>query len=166
MPAKSLSCTFMARSIAAFESSSKRTLLPWSPTRTACQADRAHAISTGHLMCYRPVPGYLRPGHRRNVPHSWAFLWWDADPTRQRVRRKPQGVLPFSEVLTTQQKSRRLRTQRRRAPSRTLRATRSRKSSRDWSGCRSIPVLAVMRFAIWRAVRSRTAKSKLSRRCR
>jgi len=32
--------------------------------------------------------GYLRLGHRKQGPNCWEFLWWDTEPTGQRVRRK------------------------------------------------------------------------------
>ena len=32
--------------------------------------------------------GYPRLGHRKTGPDCWEFLWWDIEPTGQRVRRK------------------------------------------------------------------------------
>ena len=39
-------------------------------------------------MRVRYQRGYLRLGHRKTGPDCWEFLWWDIEPTGQRVRRK------------------------------------------------------------------------------
>ena len=39
-------------------------------------------------MRVRYQRGYLRLGQRKKGPDRWEFLWWDSDPTGERVRRK------------------------------------------------------------------------------